>query len=409
MPRLSARTHGRAAFAFIFVTVLLDMLALGITVPVLPKLIIAFRHGNQASAAMYYGLFGTVWAGMQFLWAPALGALSDRHGRRTVILLSTLGLGLDYFIMALAPTLAWLFVGRVISGITSSSYATGFAYVADVTPPEHRAGKFGLLGAAFGLGFILGPAVGGILGNVNLRLPFYVAAVLSLLGTAYGWLVLPESLPPERRGPFQWRRAHPLGAMRMLSSHGALIGLAAAAFLYRVGYGVNPALFVIYTDYRFLWSARTVGIVLALVGVGTTLVQGGMVRPIVARFGERPTMLAGFLFGVVNCAMMGLAPTAAWFIASLPFGALFGLTNPALQGLMSRRVGPDAQGQLQGAVASITGLAGIIPPVLFTQTFAWSVGRTIAGMPFLLAAALLLAAGLIGDGAARKHPAPAEA
>jgi DHA1 family tetracycline resistance protein-like MFS transporter len=239
------------AFAFIFVTVALDMLALGVMIPVLPKLVIEFLGGDNARAATIYGVFGTVWALMQFVFSPVVGALSDRFGRRPVILLSNLGLGLDYILMAMAPTLGWLFVGRVISGITSSSIATAGAYIADVTPPEGRAKRVGMIGAAFGFGFILGPAVGGVLGSIDLRLPFWVAGGLSLANAAYGLLVLPESLPPERRAPFVWRRANPVGAVALLRTQTLLAGLAGAAFLSRVAHDSLPSTFVLYATYRY--------------------------------------------------------------------------------------------------------------------------------------------------------------
>jgi len=403
----------RAAFAFIFVTVLLDMLALGIIIPVLPKLIIEFEGGSTARAAEVFGLFGTVWAGMQFLCAPLLGAISDRFGRRRVILLSCLGLGLDYILMALAPTLGWLFVGRVISGITAASFATGFAYIADITPADQRAGRFGMLGAAFGIGFILGPALGGILGSVSLRLPFWVAAGLSLTGAAYGFFILPESLPPERRAAFHWRRANPLGALDFLRTHGALAGLAATAFLYRMAHDAMPSLFVIYGDHRYGWTERTVGLVLAGVGVATMAVQAGLVRPAVKRFGERRTLTMGLTSGALAFAVYALAPTGTLFLIGIPLGALFGFSYPSLQGIMTRRVGPSEQGRLQGALAGLMGIAGVIAPVMFTQTFALAVGPYarlgLPGAPFLLATLLLVVALGVAARATRGHAAPAAA
>lgn len=404
------RQDGKAAFAFIFITVLLDMLALGIIVPVLPKLVVQFKGGDTAGAATIYGLFGTVWAAMQFIFSPLLGAISDRYGRRPVILISTLGLGLDYFLMAAAPTLGWLFVGRTISGITSASYATAFAYIADVTPREQRAAKYGLLGAAFGIGFIVGPALGGLLGGISLRAPFWLAGALSLAGTAYGWFILPESLAPERRARIRWKLANPLGSLGMLRHGGpALLGFGASVLLYRLAHDSLPALFVLYSDYRFLWSARTVGMVLAAVGVATMLVQGGLVRPTVRKLGERWAMLLGFAFGTLEFAVMGLAPSARLFLVSIPFGALFGLTYPAMQGIMTGLVDDDEQGRLQGALASLTGMAGIVAPSLFTNTFSYVIGRWDhawpSGIPWLIAAVMLVAAGGIAGWAARR-PAP---
>jgi len=389
----------RAAFIFIFVTVLLDMLALGIIVPVLPELIIRFEGGDTANAALYYGIFGTVWAAMQFLAAPFIGALSDRFGRRPVILISTLGLAVDYFIMASAPTLRWLFVGRVLSGITSASFSTGYAYIADVTTKERRAGYYGMLGAAFGVGFVLGPALGGILGSLDLRLPFWVAGSLSLIGTAYGFFILPESLPPERRAPLDLRNANPLGSLGFLRGHRALFGLASAAFLYRMAHDAMPSLFVLYGDFRYAWTERTVGLVLAGVGVASMIVQAGLVGRVARAFGERRAMLAGFGFGALGFAIFALAPTGILFLAGIPFSALFGLTYPNLQSIMTSRVGETEQGRLQGAVASLMGVAGIIAPVMFTQTFAAAIGPWsewhLPGLPFLIAAALLVAGAVI--------------
>ncbi|HEY6156532.1 MAG TPA: MFS transporter [Gemmatimonadales bacterium] len=385
-----------ATFWFIFGTVLLDMLALGIIAPVFPKLVIQLEGGNEASAAGMVGLFGTVWAAMQFVFAPVLGALSDRVGRRPVILLSCLGLGLDYAVMALAPTVGWLFLGRMLSGITASSFSTSFAYIADVTEPDQRAAKFGLLGVAFGVGFILGPAVGGLLGEIGLRAPFWAAGALSVVGAAYGWFVLPESLPVERRAPFAWRRANPVGSLGLLRARQALLGLALVAFLYRVAHDALPSLFVLYGDYRFGWTARAVGFALAGVGVVSMIVQGGLVGAAVKRLGEPRALVAGLGFGAVAFTLYGLAPTGALFLLGIPIGGLFGLAYPALQGLMTRRVGADEQGRLQGAIASVMGIAGVIAPVLFTQVFAAAIGpfraTGVPGAPFLLAALLLVTA-----------------
>src|SRR3984885_8898430 len=248
----------RAALAFIFITVFLDMLALGVIVPVLPKLIEDFMHGNTARAAEYVGLFATVWAAMQFLFSPVLGALSDRFGRRPVILLSNFGLGLDYIVMALAPNVGWLFIGRVISGITAASFSTASAYIADVAPPDKRAGGYGMISAAFGLGFVLGPAMGGVLGNIDPRLPFWVAAGFSFLNFGYGLLVLPESLSPERRERFSWRRANPMGSLKLLRSNRELFGLAIVNFLGNTAHEALPTTFVLYAMYRYGWNERTI-------------------------------------------------------------------------------------------------------------------------------------------------------
>jgi len=387
----------RAALIFIFVTVVLDVLALGIIVPVLPALVVDFLGGNTARAAETYGLFATAWALMQFVSSPILGALSDRFGRRPIILTSITGLGLDYILMALAPSLGWLFVGRVISGISSASFATAAAYIADVTPPDERAKGFGMIGAAFGLGFVLGPALGGVLGTVSPRLPFWISAALCLTNALYGLFVLPESLPPERRlRQFSWARANPLGSLRLLRSHPELFGLASVTFLYYVAHEVLPSTFVLYTSYRYGWNTGTVGLTLALVGVCTAIVSGGLVGPIVARIGERHAALTGLMFGAVAFAIYGLAPRGSLFLAGVPVMAIWGLYGPSAQGLMTRRVTASEQGQLQGAIMGLRGLSGLISPFIFTFTFATFIGPRanlhLPGAPFLLAAVLLVVA-----------------
>lgn len=405
-------THARgsrAAFAFIFVTVFLDMLAVGIIIPILPELIVQFRGGDTASAAGIYGWFGTVWAAMQFVFSPVLGSLSDRFGRRKVVLLSNFGLGADYVLMALAPSLEWLFVGRVISGITSASFSAAAAYISDITTPEERAGKFGMLGAAFAVGFIIGPTIGGVLGQANLRAPFWAAAALSLLNFAYGFFILPESLPRARRSPFRWRRANPVGAIHLLRAHG-LLPLAGAGFLSMLAHDSMPTTFVLYADYRYRWTAKDVGLVLGAVGVASLIVQGGLVGRIVGAIGERRALALGFSAGVVGTTIAALAPTGALFLTAIPFIALYGLWTPSLQSVMTRRVGADEQGQLQGATASLNGIANMAAPVLFTQIFALAVDRfrtlDLPGAPFLAAAALLVAALVVGLRATRATARP---
>jgi len=392
---------------FVFITVALDMLALGVMIPVLPKLIIEFEGGNVADAAGVAGVFGFSWAAMQFVFSPLLGAISDRRGRRPVILLSNLGLGLDYLLMAMAPSLSWLFVGRLISGITSASYSTAAAYVADVTPEDERAAKFGMLGAAFGLGFIVGPALGGLLGGVSLRLPFYAAAGLSLANAAYGFFILPESLPLERRAPFAWSKANPIGALALLRSHPRLLGLAGVAFLYNVAHDSLPSVFVLYTDYRYHWGERMVGFCLAVVGVTSTIVSALLIGPIVKRVGERRALLLGLSFGVLGFAVYGWAPTGSWFLTGIPLVALWGLSGPAFQALMSRRVDSTEQGRLQGALASMSGITGMLGPLLFTQVFAFGISSQtlrLPGAPFWTSSLLLVASLLVAFLVARDEP-----
>jgi DHA1 family tetracycline resistance protein-like MFS transporter len=390
-----ASRFGQAAFIFIFITVLLDFLALGIIAPVLPNLIIQFRGGNIASAASITGYFGFAWALMQFIFSPILGAWSDRFGRRPIILISCAGLGFDYILMALAPTLSWLFVGRLISGITTSNISTAFAYVTDVTPPERRAKQFGLISAAFGLGFIVGPAVGGLLGNVHLRLPFWIAAGLSLANAIYGFFILPESLPPERRAKKAWHMANPLGALTLLRSHPELGGLAIVTVLYYLAHQVLPTIFVLYADYRYGWSERTIGLSLAAVGVCVSLASGLLVGPFVKRFGERNSLLSGLTFGFLAFMGFALASRGWMAFASIPLIALWGIAGPAMQSLMSQRVDPSSQGKLQGAINSLRAITGMIGPLLFTQVFAIAISPHarvhVPGAPYYLAAFLMLA------------------
>ena len=383
----------RAALVFIFITLVLDMLALGMIVPVLPKLVEDFVHGDTARAAYIVGVFGTVWALMQLVFSPVLGALSDRFGRRPVVLLSNFGLGLDYLVMALAPSVGWLFVGRVISGITSASFSTASAYVADVTPPDKRAGAFGMLSAAFGLGFVLGPALGGVFGEIDPRLPFWVAAGLSLLNATYGLFVLPESLPRDHRAAFAWHRANPVGSITLLRSNIVLLGLSAVNFIGYVAHEALPTTFVLYAMYRYQWNARMVGLAIATVGVCSALVGAGMVQPLVAKFGERRVMLSGLWFTVAGFVTYGLAPTGLVFWAAIPIGGMGGLYGPPMQGLMTRQVQPTEQGQLQGAIGSIRGVAFMIGPILFSAVFASFIGANrgwhLPGAPYLLAALLM--------------------
>lgn len=383
----------RAALAFIYVTALLDMLAFGLVIPVLPFLIEQLAGGGTGRAAEIAGVFGLVFAALQFLGGPVLGALSDRFGRRPVILLSNLGLGLDYVLMALAPNLAWLFVGRAISGLTASSFAICSAYIADTAPPEKRAAGFGMLGALFGFGFIAGPLLGGFLGQSDPRLPFWVAAGLSLLNACYGLFVLPESLPAENRSPFSWRKANPVGSLGLLHSHPVLLGLGGVALLNNLGHDVNPHIFVFYTHARYGWDEAAVGVTLMVFGVFAMIVQGGLVGPIVARLGERRTLFAGLTAGTIGFALQAWAPTPGWFRVALPIVALWGIYSAALQGLMVRHVDASHQGQLQGALHSLRGLCELFTPLLYTQIFARLADPgqgppRLAGAPFWLAAVL---------------------
>ena len=389
----------KAALTFIFVTVLIDMLAFGMIIPVLPLLVQNFVGGNAARAAEMYGLFGTAWALMQFIFSPIQGSLSDHFGRRTVILLSCTGLGLDFILMALAPNLWWLLVGRVISGITAASFSTAGAYISDVTPPEKRAASFGLIGVAFGTGFILGPALGGLLGAISPRLPFWASACMALANVCWGLFVLPESLPKERRVPFAWRNANPLGAFKLLRSHPMLTGLAGSYFLLNLAHNVLPSTTVLYMHYRYDWDTRAVGMLLAGVGISSLIVQGLLVKPMVRWLKERRAVALGLIFGAAGFAIYGLAPTGPIFWIGVPVMALWGIATPSLQTIMTRLVDATEQGRLQGALASLMGLASLIGPTMFTQTFAIFISTHAAlglpGAPFLLAAVLVFASMLL--------------
>lgn len=395
----------QAAIAFIFVTAVLDIVAMGIIIPVLPSLIEEFA-GSNADAGWINGVFIALWAFMQFVCSPIIGSLSDRYGRRPVILLSTAGLAADYVLMALAPNLWWLALGRIVAGITSSSFTTVFAYMADITPPEGRARAYGLIGAAFSAGFVAGPLMGGFLGEISPRAPFWVAAAMSGLAFLYGTFVLPESLPREKRMSFSWRRANPFGAMMLLRSHPELTGLAAVTFLLHFAHHVFSAVFVLYAAYRYNWHAWEVGTLLAMVGVLDMIVQGLIVGPAVKRFGDRATMVFGLFAGAFGIACMGLAPTGFWFSLAIIPNALWGLAMPTTQSLMTQRVSEFEQGQLQGANMSVASIAGVASPLFFGAVYAWTVrdGTPLPypGLAFYLAAVVLFGAALLGWVVARK-------
>lgn len=402
MPAASPRRT--AAIAFILVTALLDVMSMGIIIPVLPQLIEALS-GSNAAAGMWNGLFVALWAGMQFLCSPVIGSLSDRFGRRPVILISVAGLALDFVLMALAPNLWWLAVGRLLAGLTSSSFTSTFAYMADITPPQDRAKGYGLIGAAFSGGFVAGPLLGGLLGEVSLRAPFWAAAALSGLAFLYGLFVLPESLPRERRMAFSWRRANPFGALKLLRSHPELSSLAMVNFLLYFAHHLFSAVFVLYAGDRYGWGAWQVGTLLALVGLLDMGVQGLLVGSVVRRLGDRRTMVVGLCFGAIGIMAMGLAPTGWLFVAAMLPNALWGLAMPTIQSLMTQRVSENEQGQLQGANNSVGAIAGIVSPLFFGAVYSLSVGASptlpFIGSAFVIAAMVLAGAAAMGWAAGR--------
>jgi DHA1 family tetracycline resistance protein-like MFS transporter len=385
----------KQGLSVVLTTVVLDVLALALVAPVLPQLVLHFLRGQTSEAALVYGLFGTVWALMQFIFSPVQGALSDRYGRRPVIVLSNLGTGLDYILMALAPALWVLMVGRVLNGITSASISTASAYIADTMPPETRSAGLGMIGAAFGVGFVIGPAMGGLLGGIEPRLPFWVAAGLSLANALYGLIVLPESLPVDRRAAFAWKRANPIGMLSLLSVNARLAGLATISFATFLAQQALPAVFVLYSVHRFGWSTGTIGWSLAGFGACSAIV-GWRVGPVVRLFGERRALLAGLLGGACGFAVLGLAPAGWIFWLGIPVLSLWGLEAAAIQSLMTLQVGASEQGRLQGARSSLIGLATLIGPGVFTSLFAVALDNAapavLLGAPFLAAAVLRFAA-----------------
>ncbi|MGH7724338.1 MAG: TCR/Tet family MFS transporter [Candidatus Eiseniibacteriota bacterium] len=411
MPPLARRPPGKHALIFVAITVLLDTIGFGLVIPIFPRLLMELTGESVSRVAIDGGWLAFVYAFTQFLCAPILGGLSDRFGRRPVLLAAVGALGLDYIVMGFAPTLAWLFVGRAIAGIAGASFTPAYAYVADVTPPARRAQSFGLISAAFGAGFILGPALGGLLSGFGLRVPFFFAAGLSLLNFLYGFFVLPESLAPGKRRAFNWRRANPLGTLLQIRKYPVVLGLLGAFFLWQMAHQVMPATWTYYTKLRFDWSEQLIGASLALAGVVMVLSQAVLLRYLTPRLGERRAALLGIAvagvgyigYGTATQSWMMFAWLATWF-----FGAQ---VMPNTNALMSHRIPHDAQGELQGAVASLYGLSTIVGPVLMTQLFGRFSSPTsrpyIPGVAFFMAAALAATCFAIYWFVTREERAPA--
>lgn len=400
---MSAR---KPALGFIFITLLLDILGVGLIIPILPKLIEELSDGNVSAASHAFGWLAALYSMMQFICAPVLGSLSDRFGRRPVILGSLLGSGFDYLLLALAPTLPWFFLGRIIAGITGANITAANAYIADVSPPEKRAANFGLVGAAFGLGFIIGPAMGGWLGHYGLRVPFYAAAGLTFLNWFYGLFVLPESLPRDQRRAFDWKRANPVGSFVALRRHPELFGLTETYFLIGLAHQVFPATWVLYTSYRYHWTSGEVGLSLALVGVMAAIVQGVLAGRIIPKLGERRAIIVGLTNATVFLTAYGLA-TQGWIIyVLLVIGSFGGIAMPALQALVSRCVPLNEQGAVQGALSSLGSLAGIFGPLLATGLFGYFISDRVPvrvpGAAFFASALLIFAALLLALRAFRR-------
>lgn len=406
------KPQGQAAIGFIFVTLLIDVMGFGIIIPVLPKLIQHLIHGSISSAAIWAGWLSFAYALMQFLFAPVIGNLSDKYGRRPVLLSSLLGFGVDYLFLAFAPTIWLLFVGRIVAGITGASFTTASAYIADVSPPEKRAANFGLVGVAFGIGFIIGPALGGLLGNYNVRLPFITAAALALLNAAYGFFILPESLSPENRRPFSWLRANPVGTLMNLSKYKEVIGLALSLFLVYIAVQSVQQVWTFYTIEKFGWNNAVVGASLAFVGLLIAVVQGGLTRIIIPKFGQERSIWAGLLLYSAGLILFACA-SKGWmmFVFLIPY-CLGGIAGPALQGYMSNSVPANEQGELQGGLTSLMSLSSIIGPVLMTSAFAFftkpGAPLQFAGAPFAIGAVLMLVSTLLAVRSFKKTKAPGQ-
>ena len=399
----------KPALAFIFVTLVLDILGIGLIIPILPQLIQTLCGGNVSAAASVYGSLAALYSMMQFVFAPVLGSLSDRFGRRAVILSSLFGSGLDYLVLAFAPTLPWFFVGRIIAGITGANIAASSAYIADVSPPEKRAGNFGLIGAAFGLGFIAGPALGGLLGHIGLRLPFLVAAGLTLLNWLYGLFVLPESLPQENRRAFSWARANPVGSLLALKRYPVVLGLTGTFFLIHLAHQAFPSTWVLYTGYRYQWSSAQVGLSLAIVGTMAAIVQGGLARRIVPALGERRSIVIGLTNATIVMSAYGLA-SRGWIVyIILVVGSLGAIAMPAIQGLISRCIPMNEQGAVQGSLASLASVAGIIGPPLATGLFGYFISPRapvhVPGIAFFWGSFLIFCSLLLSLRSFLKQPA----
>jgi MFS transporter, DHA1 family, tetracycline resistance protein len=398
------------AMAFILATVVLDMLSIGLIIPIMPRVVEGFFGGNTVNAAHAFGFAMTSWALLQFFMSPILGALSDQYGRRPIILISCVGLGLSFFATALAPTFSLFLAARLISGATAGNISAANAYIADVTPPADRAKAFGMLGAAFGVGFSIGPAVGGLLGGIDIRFPLYASGVLCLLNAAYGYFILPESLKPENRTPFRWSKANPIGALSVFKGQPMLYALLPVYALFSLAQSVFPTTFVLYAEHRYEFSTTLTGATMAVSSVMSILAQVFLVQRIVRGLGERRAMMVALCFGTVGLALYGLAPTPLAFWCSMPVMTLWAVFTPSIQSLMTQRVSPSTQGQLQGGLASLTAMMGVIAPQLYTTLFALGISNTLPGgvnlpgAPFLTASLSLAVGLLIAYFAVRRGP-----
>jgi DHA1 family tetracycline resistance protein-like MFS transporter len=379
----------QAGIRFIFITLVLDILGMGIVIPIMPQLITTFV-GDISSASWWYGIIIAIYATMQFLCAPALGRLSDRYGRRPILLIALAGATIDYLILAMAPNLAILLIGRVIAGITGASISVGVAYIADVTGPEQRTQNFGIVGAAFGIGLVLGPVVGGLLGWLGPQVPFYAAALLTGLNWLYGWLVLPESLAPANRRPFAWRQANPFGTLALLGRYPGVRGLTAIFLLINLAQQALQSTWVLSTTLRFGWTPIDNGVALAVYGVITAVVQAWLLRVLLPRLGSRRLIVIGLICHIIGFGAYAVAPAGWVMYGALIATSLCFLAQPAIQGLISQQAGADSQGAIQGALTSLVSLTSIVGPLISTAVFSRFTGAAASvhfpGAPFVMAA-----------------------
>lgn len=395
------------ALPFIFITMLIDVIGLGIIIPVLPKLIEEMIGGDLSMASTYAGWLMFAYAAMQFLFSPIIGALSDRYGRRPVLLISLFGFGIDYLLMGFAPSIIWLFVGRLISGITGASFTTATAYIADISAPEKRAQNFGLIGAAFGLGFIIGPVLGGVLGHYGSRIPFFAAAGLALLNFAYGYFILPESLDKEHRRKFDWKRANPVGSLKRLANYPVILSLVASLVFIYIASHATQSTWTFYTMEKFKWNERMVGYSLGFVGLMIAIVQAGLIRIVIPKLGQKKSIYVGLALYTVGFVLFSFA-TKSWmmFAFVVPF-SLGGICGPALQGVMSGQVPPNEQGELQGALTSLISVTSIVGPLLMTNLFSYFTSANapiyFPGAPFLMGAVLTLFSVVFAVRSLEKH------
>jgi DHA1 family tetracycline resistance protein-like MFS transporter len=393
MSSTTVNSHaGKHAFAFVFVTVLIDTIGFGIVLPVMPALLVELTGETVDQASIEGGWLAFSYAIAQFVFGPIIGNLSDHYGRRPVLLFSLLAFGIDYAVMGLAPTLSWLFLGRVIAGIAGASFTTANACVADISPPDKRAQNFGMMGAAFGVGFILGPAIGGLLGSFGPRAPFFAASALALINVAYGYFLLPETLAPESRRPFTWRRANTLGTIVQMRKYPIVMGMAWALFLWQLAHQSLPNIWAYYTKLKFDWTERAIGMSLAFAGVAMIVVQGGLTRVIIPKLGERNAALLGVVVAIFSFLGYAFASTGWMIYVVITFASLMGLASPSMNALMSRQIPASAQGELQGGIASIYSLTTILGPLLSTQLFGYFASAAapvyFPGAPFACSAVL---------------------